>query len=120
LSPGGTCSFTATFVSLPGYTGISGRKVGFFVTSGPNAGRQSSTTSPLTTDVNGNVTFSYIGGSGVGQDLISVFLDDSNYGVRDPCECVTTNICNWGATIVKVTAPVPDAYENPWPPARSA
>ena len=115
--PGEFWTTTATLVTLPNGTPVPSRRVGFVVTSGPNAGVHSAASQ--LTDAGGHVNFTYQGATGTGtegQDLITIYLDDNNNNQRDPCEGVTTNICNWGNTIVTITASDAAAKENQTPP----
>ncbi len=111
-TPAQQCSVTARLATLPGNTPVANRRIGFAVTSGPNvsATLTYSPTSKLT-DNNGQVTLTYPGSTTVGQDVITVFLDDNGNGSRDPCEAVTTALCNWGSPYVTVAANPTTAYE---------
>jgi hypothetical protein len=100
--PAGT-SHTVTAQLLDGTTRapVSGAKIGFIVTSGPNAGAHGSCV-PATclTDTNGQVAFTYASNGTLGSDSIQAFYDSNGNGIADVGEPQTTAGMTWTKPLI--------------------
>ena len=100
--PAGT-SHTVTAQLLDGTTRapVVGAKLGFGITSGPNAGAHGSCV-PATclTDANGQVAFTYKSNGTLGSDSIQAFDDANSNGVADVGEPQTTAGMTWTKPLI--------------------
>ncbi|MBI1839939.1 MAG: hypothetical protein HYR88_03680 [Verrucomicrobia bacterium] len=120
--PGQTCTITAVFQTLAQSPApITGQRIGFAITSGPNQGR-TGTFTPTTrlTDAQGKVSFAYTPiANPVGIDHITLFLDNNNDNVWQPSlgEGSVEAIVSWGTPTVSISAVDANASETGPDPA---
>lgn len=82
---------------------VPNKLIGFRVLNGPNKGTSGTCTpDSCTTDATGQVTWTYVGDGGEGDDSIQAFVDQNANATPDPGEPQTTSIWNWSASIADV------------------
>ncbi len=103
---GTTHTVTAELLDAGTGSAVSGQRIGFRVTSGPNAGVTGTCNVDVScrTDANGRISWSYRSDGRVGEDAIQAFVDSNGNGSPDVGEPQTTGRVLWNLVLADPTS----------------